>query len=286
MVRCVALLGHPVGHSVSPAMQEAAFAHVGLPWRFLPFDVASEHLREAIRGLQVLGFVGANVTVPHKLAALALADQADGRAAGVGAANTLVFRNRRCEAYNTDVAGFSEDVDLAFGGGTLRGARVLVIGAGGAARAVLAACIEQNAWRVTVLNRSLDRAEALIKATPRTATLLAARPLRDDTFAEALDGEDGARIVVQTTNVGMAPSAEASPVAWPERIAAGLCVYDVIYNPLETRFLREAAARGARTRDGLGMLVAQGAHAFELWTGQPAPREVMFAAAREALPRT
>lgn len=276
-IRCVALLGHPVGHSVSPAMQEAAFREVGLDWRFLPFDVVPERLEDAIRGLEALGFVGANVTVPHKLAALSLADRVDSRAGTVGACNTLVFRDGRREGYNTDVAGFAEAAAEAFGDDVLRGARVVVIGAGGAARAILAACIEMNARGVTVLNRSVERAQSLVRAFPDSATTLEAGGL--DTFGEVLEG---ATVVVQTTSVGMAPGIDAIPLAWPRRLD-GVAVYDVIYNPRETRFMREAQALGARVCDGLGMLVAQGAHAFALWTGREAPRGIMREAAERAL---
>lgn len=280
-MRYVALLGQPVGHSVSPAMQEAAFAAVGLPWRYLAFDVNAASFPEAVNGLRALGFVGANVTVPHKAAAAALADTADERVRRAGACNTLRFTAGRVEGINTDVPGFIEAIDAAFGTSTLRDATVLVVGAGGAARGVLLACAEQGARRVRLLNRSLDKARALADLFA-PAPWLTVAPLEDRVFAASLADVD---VVVQTTAVGMAPAAEATPAPWPDTLPAGLRVYDLIYTPRPTRFLREAAERGARGSDGLGMLVAQGALAFEYWTGRPAPRDVMRIAAEAALGR-
>lgn len=278
-MRYVALLGQPIGHSVSPAMQEAAFASVGLPWRYLAFDVSAASFPDAVNGLRALGFVGANVTVPHKATAAALADIADERVRRAGACNTLRFTAGRVEGINTDVPGFIEAIDAAFGPSTLRDATVLVVGAGGAARSVLLACVEQGARQVRLLNRSLDRARALaIDFAP--GPWLTVAPLEDRVFATHLTEVD---VVVQTTAVGLAPDVEATPAGWPDTLPVGLAVYDLIYTPRPTRFLREAAARGARVSDGLGMLVSQGALAFEYWTGRPAPRGVMRAAAEAAL---
>ena len=277
-MRYVALLGQPVGHSVSPAMQEAAFAHVGLPWRYLTFDVSPERFPEAVHSLRALGFVGANDTVPHKAAAAALADSAEPRVGRSGACNTLRFTETHIEGFNTDVAGFVSDLDTSFGTGVLNGASVVVVGAGGAARAALLACAEQKARSVTLLNRSRERAEALAAAFPDLS--LAIAPLADEPFAAAVAN---ATLVVQTTSAGMSPSVDVTPAAWPGTLPSGLAVYDLIYRPRRTRFLQDAAARGAKVCDGLGMLVEQGAAAFEHWTGQPAPREIMRKAAEDAL---
>lgn len=284
-MRYVALLGQPVGHSVSPAMQDAAFAAVGLPWRYLAFDVHAENFPDSVNGLRALGFVGANVTVPHKAAAAALADTSDERVRLAGACNTLRFTTGRVEGINTDVPGFIEAIDAAFGPTTLRDANVLVVGAGGAARGVLLACVEQGARRVRLLNRSLDKARALAAHLPQAPWLTVA-PLDQRVFAASLAGVD---VVVQTTAAGMALSPDATPAPWPDTLPPDLRVYDLIYTPRLTRFLREAAERGAKVSDGLGMLVSQGALAFEYWTGLTAPRDVMQAAASAALtdePRT
>mgnify|MGYP006280178651 CR=1 FL=1 len=275
----VALLGQPVGHSVSPAMQEAAFAAVGLPWRYLAFDVPPVTFPDAVSGLRALGFVGANVTVPHKAAAAALADVVEERGRRAGACNTLRFTGGRVEGFNTDVPGFIEAVDAAFGPSTLRDATVLVLGAGGAARSVLLACVEEGARRVHLLNRSLQRARALADDFPDLARLAVA-PLDDETFADHLAEAD---LVIQTTTVGMAPDQAATPVRWPDALPPRLHVFDLIYNPRRTRFLKDAEAGGAKVCDGLGMLVSQGAIAFEHWTGRTAPRDVMRGAAEAAM---
>lgn len=276
--RYVALLGHPVRHSVSQAMQEAAFSTVGLSWRYLPFDVVPERLRVAMRALVDLDFVGANVTVPHKEAALRLAEHADEIASMVGACNTLCIRDGSLYAHNTDVAGFTEAVETAFG--NVLGGHVVVLGAGGAARAVLAGCLSKGARHVRVLNRSVERARKLVASFSAGETKLEVGPLDEAAFADALRD---AALVVQTTSCGTLPDVGWSPIAWPPSLPSSLCVFDLVYNPRPTRFMQEASALGADVCDGLGMLVAQGAHAFELWSGQEAPRDVMQQAAAASL---
>lgn len=279
-LRYVALLGHPVGHSVSPAMHDAAFQHTGLHWRYLPFDVPPQRLLDAVRGLAALDFVGANVTIPHKENVLSVADEVDADARLLGAANTLLFREGRVYACNTDVDGFVE-VFQAPDRALPQKARVVVLGAGGAARAVVAGCARLGVGAVTVLNRTLSRANALaISFQNAAAWTIEARVLSDEAFAESLSQ---AALVVQTTSLGMAPHFEDSPATWPPSIPPGLLVFDAVYNPPRTRFMREAAERGARVYGGLDMLVGQGAHAFERWTGKKAPRDVMRRAAETAL---
>ncbi len=271
-------------------MHEAAFAHLGLDWYYLPFDVHPDRLGDAVRGLGALGFAGVNVTVPHKEAVLGLADLVEESARVVGAANTLLFRDGAVQATNTDVAGFTEAVNLGFGPATLAGARIVVVGAGGAARAVVGACIAAGAHRVEVLNRTIERATNLVAsfgaqrdASPHaqreaSRTQLYARST--NVFAEAVVDAD---LVVQTTSCGMDPARTQTPVRWPRRVSPDTCVFDCIYAPAMTLFLQEARAAGARTHGGLGMLVAQGALAFERWTRHTAPRTVMLEAAAKAL---
>jgi shikimate dehydrogenase len=281
--RVVGLLGHPLGHSVSPAMQEAAFRHVGLDWRYLAFEVPPQRLADAMRGMVALGLRGANVTVPHKEAALQLADAASSEAMLVGAANTITIDDEgRTVADNTDVHGFMQAWRQRFGNDAVRAAPAVIIGAGGAARAVALGLLRLGASRLTVLNRSLQRANDLIASLPvadGTQARITAAELTQDAFAASLSD---ARAVVQTTSVGMAPHARETPIPWPSSSFTHN-VMDIIYNPRPTRFLAEAAAAGAHTEDGLAMLVAQGARAFQLWTGQSAPYDVMYAAAAAAL---
>lgn len=269
--RLVGLLGWPVEHSLSPVMQNAAFEELGLNWLYVPLPVRPEQIEVAIGGLAGLGFHGANVTVPHKQAALGLVDEADTDARGLGATNTLVIDRQRdgsarITGHNTDVAGFitalrARDVDL-------RGCRnAIVVGAGGAARAVVYGLLSTSEGPITVLNRSVSRAEALVADLGARegwgARLLAAR-LTSDSIVGATRAAD---LLINATTVGMWPRVDQS--VWPDsaRLPSTLTVLDLVYNPLETRLLRQARSGGARALDGLEMLVQQGALAFGLWTG-------------------
>lgn len=280
--RVAGVVGWPVEHSVSPAMHNAAYAALGLDWCYLPFPVPPERLPEAIAGVRALGLAGVNVTVPHKQALLALMDELTPAAAAIGAANTVIARDGRLIGHNTDAAGFLRALREA--GCEPAGITALVLGAGGAARAVVYALLEAGA-RVTVLNRTVARAEALARDLSRGADgevraasldLAALRPLAPQ-----------ARLVVNATSVGMwrAGDAGAGASPWPEALPfpEDAMAYDLVYNPRETAFMRQARAAGARAVNGLGMLVHQGAEAFERWTGVAAPVEVMARACERAL---
>lgn len=253
-------------------MQNAALARMGIDGVYVAFDVAPERLPEAVAGLQALGVRGVNCTIPHKVALLSLVDELSEEAAFIGAVNTLVFREGKRYGYNTDAPGFlaalrSEGVDPT-------GCRAVVLGAGGAARAVLVALARAGA-ELTVANRTLGRAQELAADLNRklgAGLEVKAVPL----CAEALGPELGkADLLVNTTSVGMSPRVEDVPPVPLDAVHAGLFVYDLIYNPLETRLLRETRLRGARGTHGAGMLAHQGAQALELWTGQSAPAELM-----------
>ncbi len=270
--RLVALLGDPVSHSLSPRMHAAAFAACGLPWAYVAFRVRWEDLREAVAGLRALGFEGANLTIPHKVAALALVDEVDASARRCGAVNTLVFRGGRVVGHNTDVSGVRRA--LREEGLDLRGARAVVLGAGGAARAACAALGELGAERVVVLARRLPAAEAVCEFMGREfpATAFEPLPLEEETLRSALRG---AHLLVNATPVGMHPDEEGCLVGSAEWLRPQLVVFDMVYNPARTRLVRLAEAAGARAVGGLAMLVHQGAEAFELWTGRPAPVDAM-----------
>lgn len=270
--RLVGVMGWPVAHSLSPAMHNAAFQALGLDWLYAPFAVPPQRLADAARGLAALGAAGTNVTIPHKLAVMDLVDEVSPAARAIGAANTLVF-GARVFADNTDWRGFLRA--LADVGCDPTGRRCFVLGAGGAARSIVYALASVQA-ETLVFNRSVERAAGLV------ADLGAAFPhaqLRSLPY-EALPDEAARRpgLIVNTTSLGMVPRVETSP--WPGGvpIPADATVYDLVYNPLATRFLREAKAAGARAVDGLGMLVHQGAIAFEMWTGVQPPTDVMYKA--------
>lgn len=279
----VGVIGWPVEHSLSPAMHNAAFAALGLNWCYVPLAVAPGQVEVALCGLAALGFRGVNVTVPHKQSVLAVLDSIAPDAAAIGAVNTiLIARDENGVAslhgYNTDAQGFIGA--LRRGGCEPQGKRVVVVGAGGAARAVVHGLLEAGASRVTVLNRTLERACKLVSELGDSR--LEAQELTPELLLRAADA---AELLVNTTTVGMWPNVQES--IWPAGVAVPphLTVFDLVYNPLETLLLRQARESGARAIDGLGMLVEQGALAFEIWTGRSAPVEVMRTACEQELHR-
>ncbi|MER3401520.1 MAG: shikimate dehydrogenase [Thermoflexus sp.] len=272
--RLVGLMGWPVAHSRSPQMHNAAFAALGLDWAYVPLPVRPEDLEAAIRGLRALGFVGANVTVPHKMAVLSYLDEISPLARAVGAVNTLRFVEGRLIGENTDVDGFR--AALAEAGCAVRGQAAAILGAGGAARAVLAALALEGAAEIFVVHRSVERAARMVAelAEGLSRAGLTVPPVHWRSPSDPLP-EDIA-LLVNATPVGMAPEVEASP--WPpERpFPWGLQhVIDLIYEPPRTRLMALAEAAGIAAHNGLGMLLHQGARAFFLWTGREPPLEVM-----------
>lgn len=264
------LLGHPVGHSRSPAMHRAALGVLGLEGDYVAIDVLPEDLAATVRALAARGFSGANVTVPHKQAVTAMLDEVAPDARAIGAVNTIVVSpGGRLVGHNTDWRGFADD--LAAHALDVRGRAVAVLGAGGAARAVVYALGHAGA-EVRVFARDVRRAAGLAGLG---ASVHAPGALADVTLMRDV------ALVVNATSAGMAPEAEATP--WPEDVAypTGVPLYDLICSPPETRLMRQARAAGAPAVNGLGMLVRQGAAAFELWTGYAAPVEAMWQGAIE-----
>ena len=268
----VGLLGYPIEHTLSPAMHNAGFDALGLNYCYLPLPVAPAELGAAVAGLAAMGFVGANVTIPHKQSVMAYLDEISAEARAIGAVNTIEFHDGRRIGHNMDGAGFLEALtrrNIAVGG-----IRSLVMGAGGAARAVVYALLQAGS-EVTILNRTPARAEVLAEALQPYAggVRLSAGPLDAETIA-ALAAETD--LVVNTTSLGMTPNVDGNP--WPATVPfpAGVVAYDLVYAPLDTAFLRAAQTAGARTIDGLQMLLFQGILAFEMWTGHAAPVDVML----------
>jgi shikimate dehydrogenase len=250
------VLGFPVAHSRSPAMMTAAFAELGLDWRYLKLPVPPERFAETARALPGSGFRGANVTIPHKLAAHALADERTAAAAAIGAANTLTFDDGRVLADNTDAGGLLDAL-----GEDVGGRRVLVLGAGGAGRAAVWALRDAGA-EVAVWNRTTERAREL---AAEMGVAHAERP------------NHPADILVNATSLGL--QGEDLPAELgPE--PAGV-VLDLVYGDEPTALCRWAEASGARVVDGLEVLVRQGARSLERWTGSPAPLDAMRRAARD-----
>jgi shikimate dehydrogenase len=263
----VAVLGYPVEHSRSPAMHNAAFDAMGLDYRYLAFAVPPPALRDAVRGLRALGIVGANVTIPLKERIIPYLDDVSDEARIIGAVNTIVIRSGRLIGHNTDAQGFLRSLREDTGV-TAKGGRFLIVGAGGAARAVAAGLAMSGARGVVVVNRSVQRALGMARRFRRLfpAVEWIGRPL------DALPAAGTVRAVIQCTSVGMRPEDPSPiPVRWLEPRVA---VYDLIYHT-RTALVREARAVGAPSAGGLGMLVHQGARAFALWTGRRPPIDVM-----------
>jgi shikimate dehydrogenase len=269
------LLGFPLGHSVSPAMHAAALAAAGLSdWTYAALPVPPEQVGQAVAQLRAPEIAGANVTVPHKAAVIPHLDGLTPVADAIGAVNTIVKHDGRLVGHNTDAAGFL--ADLFVHDVHLSRRPVLVLGAGGGARAVVAACAGVGA-RVRVLARRREQAKALSTLAP--VEVFEWSPLG------LLSASDDCALIVNTTSLGMAPAVAGTPWLAGTPFPPSAFVYDLVYNPAETTLARQARAAGLRAATGLGMLVEQGALAFEQWTGRPAARAAMRAAAEAELAR-
>ena len=273
------IIGDPIEHTMSPAMHNAAFQTLGLDYTYVPFRVKSLELKKAIEGIRGLNLRGLNVTIPHKVAVMQFLDRIDPLAEKISAVNTIVNDDGILSGYNTDATGFlqtlhDKDVDP-------EDKKVLLLGAGGAARAIGNVLAGEKA-RITILNRrqELSWAEDLAHLLTRHyGAKVNTGELTPENLQRAIEGVD---IVVNSTSLGMSPDDDQTPVP-ADLLGASLTVFDVVYNPYETRLLREAKAAGAKTINGLEMLVRQGAIAFEKWTGIKAPVDVMRQSALDLL---
>ncbi len=267
------IFGYPVKHSLSPLMQNAAFKELGIDAVYVPFEVRPENLKEAIDGVRTLGIKGLNVTIPHKERVIEHLDYLSDDAELLGAVNTVKNENGELTGYNTDAEGFLRS--LIEEGVELEGKRALMFGAGGAARAVGYALLKGGVKFLNIVNRNFSRAKEVGELLGKRGNVLV-YPLKESTVEALLKDVD---LIVNTTSVGMKPE---DPVLFDySKISEGITVVDIIYNPPETPLLKVAKERGCKTVNGLGMLVHQGAVAFEIWTGEKAPVETM----REVLER-
>ena len=277
--KLVGVMGWPVEHSMSPHMHNAAFQSLGMNCCYVPLAVRPERLTEAVAGLGALGFVGCNITVPHKQGVWACVAQVSEEAQAVGAVNTLIRQGDEWMGGNSDIHGFI--MSLEEEGLHPQGKRALVLGAGGGARGVVYALARAGA-QVTIMNRTLSRAESLAKEMGDRfpGAIQGALPLDPQLLErEAQDRH----LLVNTTTLGMWPDTERSP--WPEGIAfpSHLAVFDLVYNPLRTALMAQAEAAGAKAVGGLKMLAYQGAVSFKWWFGVMPPTDVMYQVCRERL---
>ncbi len=273
------LIGNPVEHSMSPAMHNAAFASLKLDFAYIPFRVENDALADAVKAIKALNMRGLNVTIPHKVAVIPLLDELEPLAESIGAVNTIVNDNGRLKGCNTDASGFLNA--MLEKGVEPRNKKAVVIGAGGASRAICFTLAERDA-EIVILNRQQEISWAVELAAAVSGCFkkdVKALELNNNNLAMALDSAD---ILINATSVGMSPNVNHSPVP-AEMLKPGLSVFDAVYNPLKTKLLTEAENAGALTVSGLDMLVWQGALAFELWTGVKAPIGIMKTNALKAL---
>ncbi|HNY90371.1 MAG TPA: shikimate dehydrogenase [bacterium] len=260
--RLFGLIGDPVSHSLSPIMQNHLFKLFGLDGVYLAFRTAGERLAEAISGARALALAGLNVTIPHKSAVVPLCDYRSPEVELLGVANTLVFRDGRIHAFTTDHSGFVDSL----GGEKSRfsGSRVLLFGAGGSARAVAFALARLGIARLTIVNRSRTRGEELAEFCSRELAISAVEAISP--LDPVLGGKiTEAAILINATACGMFPHIEESPLSAFDLIDRRHFIYDLVYNPRETRFMRESGARGAAVQGGLDMLIFQGLAALNHW---------------------
>lgn len=274
MADIVGVFGYPVAENPTGVMQNAAFTALGLNWLYLNFEVTAANLAGAVQGMRAMNnFRGVNLTIPHKVAVIQYLDEVAASAQVIGAVNTVRRAGDRLIGENTDGKGFmralTEDagVDAA-------GKRAVVLGAGGAARAIAVELALAGARQITIVNRSVERGETLARLVNEKTPAHAAFVRWQGDFRVPA----GTDLLINATSIGLYPDVDAAPAVDFATVTPAMVVCDVIPNPPSTPFLRQAAAQGAKTIDGLGMLVYQGAIAFKMWTGQEASTEVMHKA--------
>ncbi len=266
-IACV--LGDPVGHSVSPVIHNTLSEIMGFSMLYIPVRVSKDSLKEAVLGLKAINALGCNVTVPHKTAIMSFIDIIDDAAKAAGAVNTISFKNGILYGYNTDSYGFVKSFEEETGT-SLTGKRVVLLGAGGAARGIAFALIRKGASDITVINRTFDNALKLAESMnvyAEASTVHAVMSMTDES-SKALQNAD---IIINTTSVGMKGCEDRMPFQEDIVFRPDQIIYDIVYTPLETKLLKFGEKCGCKTVNGLGMLVHQGVAAFEIWSGIKVP---------------
>ncbi|MBU1598727.1 shikimate dehydrogenase [bacterium] len=267
--KIVGLMGYPVSHTISPAIHNAAFSTLGLDWIYLPFEVRPEYLKEAIFGLKPLGMAGVNITIPHKVQALAYMDALSEEAKIIGAINTIVVKEEGLFGDNTDGKGFISSIKET--GFSVSKKRVVLIGAGGAGRAISISLAREGVQTIYISDTDKEKCESLIGYIKNRFDILTLE-MKDLSVIVDID------LLINATPCGMKED-DHLPID-PSFIHPDLLVYDLIYNPQKTRLLEEAERKGAKTFSGLAMLVYQAALSFSAWTGIRPPIDVMMNAAK------
>lgn len=280
--KLLGVIGDPVEHSLSPVMHNAAIAHLELDYVYLPFPVQSKNLSQAIAGFEAIGLVGFNATIPHKQTLIALLAEISPVARTVGAVNTVWYTKAGWQGTNTDVEGFMAPLKRL--NRDWQQINPVILGNGGAARAVVVGCAQLGCRQIRVAGRSWEKLNQF-QTSWQDKQLPAA--LSVHSWEEISDLVADTELLINTTPIGMSPHAERSPIdsAVLERLKPGAIAYDLIYTPSPTRFLRQAQNQGATIFDGLEMLIHQGAAALQLWLQRPVPVEVMRQAIEQYLNR-
>ena len=276
MTQRLGIIGYPIGHSISPIFQQAGLDHLGIDATYEKWEVTPEDVGDFVAGLRASGTLGINITVPHKQAVIPFLDEVDEWATAAGAVNTIVNHDGHLTGHNTDGPGFLRALLVETGYDPSR-TRALILGAGGAARGILLALVRGGVDSLVIANRTLERAETLAQLASDNGVGSEAISLSGDALTEAAAS---ANLIVNCTTMGMShgPDEHGSPIS-AAQIPATATVNDVVYTPLLTPILKEAAAAGATALGGLHMLVYQGVLSFQMWTGVDAPVDVMLAAA-------
>jgi len=280
MRKIVGIIGFPLEHTLSPAMHNAAFQKLGIDYEYVPFEVSPEDLEEALNGLRALRMRGFNVTIPHKETIIPLLDEVTKLARDIGAVNTVVIEEGKSVGYNTDGPGFINSLkeDAKF---DPKGKKAVIIGAGGASRAV-ATMLAAAGAKTIVFSDMIETKAKQLAGYIRTQLDIPAIAVKIDSN-DLQESIEGSELLVNASPVGMFPRIDDSPLSEKIKLHSGLMVYDLVYNPQETKLLKAAKAVGARSCSGLGMLVRQGALAFTIFTGEEAPIDVMWKAAQAEL---
>ena len=271
----VALIGHPVEHSFSPPMHNAAFRKLDMDWAYVAFDVNPNNLKSAVEGAKALNIKGFNVTIPHKIDVMEFLDEIDEVADLIGAVNTIDFKSMK--GYNTDGIGAVKAIEEVT---PIKNRNVVVAGAGGASRAISFYIAKYGAEALTILNRNVEKAQNLAGDVMDSGLI---GEVKSDSICKIGDYVDEADILVDTTPIGMHPHVSDAAIVEAGQMHEDLVVFDAVYNPNETVLIKEALKAGAKPVYGIKMLLYQGAESFEIWTGKKAPVDEMERALRQTL---
>jgi len=275
----IGLLGYPLGHSISPVMQNAAFESRDINYLYMPIELKKEDLEHVVKAMPKMNFAGFNVTIPYKIEIMKHLDEIDDLAKSIGAVNTVAIKDGKLKGYNTDGIGFlrslEEEINVS-----VAGKNIFILGSGGAARAISMTLAMNKARRLYICNRTYEKAESLAKdINSKHGNVAISIPMVEQKIKDAIND---AEILINTTSVGTYPNIDETPID-KEILQDHLAVCDIVYNPKKTKLLQDAEKLGCKTMSGLGMLIYQGAEAFKIWTGVKAPVDTMSAAATAAL---